>query len=399
VTGLNTSNIIKVLIHKSDSSFLPQDKEMLEMYDVDLLFFNNKSDMLEAIKSGNIDMAILNANNPDHSELSMIESIRDASSEMEIILLAETDELVPAIDMIARYNIHGCYVKSNSKNNLLVEVLSAKKSCMLKKQIFGLLGEQEALKNKINEMNETLIDNERLYFIGRITGSISHNMKTPLMCIDTSVQTLKDLINEYKFSIGDPSVTNEDHHEIAKDMEAHASNIREYYLYLRDLAQTLKDQTVFKTISPYNSFTVADFIKRLGIIIKDELKIHKCILKSQFNIDSNIVIKGKLISLIQVINNLIINSAQAYENGGIVDFVIEERNGEIQIVIKDYAGGIPKGIRDKLFKEMVSTKGKDGTGLGIYSSYQIIKNEFMGNIDFVSHVGKGTTFTISIPNL
>ncbi|HEY9059814.1 MAG TPA: sensor histidine kinase [Pseudobacteroides sp.] len=396
---MNTSSIIKVLIHSNDTSFLPEEKELLQMHEVDLHFFSDKLDMQDALKSGNIDMVILSTNNPDHSEMSMIESIRNISSTVEIILLVESDELFPSLDMFTAYDIHSCYIKSSLKNNLLIEVLSAKKSCMQKRQICALLEEQQSIKVKMKEIHETLIDNERLYFIGRITGSISHNMKTPLMCIGTSIQTLRELINEYNLSIGDPAVTNEDHKEIAKDMESYATNIQEYYFYLRDLVQTLKDQTVSRSISPYNSFTAADLIKRLGIIIKDELKIHKCVLNPQYNISDNALFKGRLISLIQVINNLIINSAQAYKDGGIIDLMIDKQGDEIKILIKDYAGGISENIKDKLFKEMVSTKGKDGTGLGIYSSYQIIKTEFKGDIKFESHEGKGTAFTISIPNV
>ena len=46
---------------------------------------------------------------------------------------------------------------------------------------------------------------------------------------------------------------------------------------------------------------------------------------------------------------------------------------------------------------MVTTKGKNGTGLGLYMSYSNIKAKFNGDITFESKQGEGTTFTISIP--
>ena len=53
--------------------------------------------------------------------------------------------------------------------------------------------------------------------------------------------------------------------------------------------------------------------------------------------------------------------------------------------------------KNKLFKEMVTTKGKNGTGLGLYMSYSTIKGKFGGDINFTSEENVGTTFTITIP--
>ena len=46
---------------------------------------------------------------------------------------------------------------------------------------------------------------------------------------------------------------------------------------------------------------------------------------------------------------------------------------------------------------MITTKGKNGTGLGLYMSYSTIKAHFGGEITFESEKGKGTTFHIIIP--
>ena len=46
---------------------------------------------------------------------------------------------------------------------------------------------------------------------------------------------------------------------------------------------------------------------------------------------------------------------------------------------------------------MITTKGKNGTGLGLFMSYSNIRAHFNGTIDFHSEVNKGTTFSIVIP--
>ena len=67
------------------------------------------------------------------------------------------------------------------------------------------------------------------------------------------------------------------------------------------------------------------------------------------------------------------------------------------ITVKDYGPGIPKTVMKKLFKEMVTTKGKNGTGLGLFMSYSTIRGHFNGNITVDSKKGEGTTFVISLP--
>ena len=46
---------------------------------------------------------------------------------------------------------------------------------------------------------------------------------------------------------------------------------------------------------------------------------------------------------------------------------------------------------------MITTKGKNGTGLGLFMSYSNIKAHFNGDITFESEMNKGTTFYIKLP--
>jgi len=96
---------------------------------------------------------------------------------------------------------------------------------------------------------------------------------------------------------------------------------------------------------------------------------------------------------------MVSNSIQAYngEANKEIDLIVDMSEDDIVISIKDYAKGLPKDVQDKLFKEMITTKGKNGTGLGLFMSYSTIRAHFNGNITFETEKGKGTTFHIILP--
>ena len=253
--------------------------------------------------------------------------------------------------------------------------------------------------DKIHDSQETLMEKERLASLGQLIGGIAHNLKTPIMSISGAAEGLNDLIKEYDSSIDDPEVNSADHHEIASDMSTWIAKIKTHTEYMSDVITAVKGQAVTLNNDQDITFTIGELLKRVNILMKHELKNAIIYLNISMKTDENITINGDVNSLVQVINNMISNSIQAYN--GIpeqnIDLIVEKDNNNLIISIKDYGAGIPKNIKDKLFKEMVTTKGKNGTGLGLYMSYSTIRAHFNGTITVDSEEGKGSTFKIILP--
>ena len=253
--------------------------------------------------------------------------------------------------------------------------------------------------DQLHSSQETLMESERLASLGQLIGGIAHNLKTPIMSISGALEGLSALIKEYEDSIDDPEVNSQDHHDIAKDMSEWVSKIKDYTEYMSDIITAVKGQAVTLSETTAVHFTLDELVKRVDILMKHELKNAIIYLNISMKTDEHTVINGEINSLVQVINNMISNAIQAYngEKNKNIELILESDNKNVYIRVKDYASGMPQNVQDKLFKEMITTKGKNGTGLGLYMSYSTIKAHFNGDITFESEVGKGTTFTIILP--
>ena len=99
--------------------------------------------------------------------------------------------------------------------------------------------------------------------------------------------------------------------------------------------------------------------------------------------------------LAQVFLNLIVNAAEAMENGGQLHIVSSLMNDVIETRFIDSGPGIPAELQPHIFEPFYTTK-PDGTGLGLAISYTIIERSG-GSINVESRVGQGTTFVVKVP--
>ena len=96
--------------------------------------------------------------------------------------------------------------------------------------------------------------------------------------------------------------------------------------------------------------------------------------------------------------NLVSNAIDACEEGGRVAVRVYrgDRRGRFTISIRDDGMGISAENRAKLFTEFFTTKGNQGTGLGLPVTAKLIAG-MGGSITFHSVVGRGTRFVLALP--
>jgi signal transduction histidine kinase len=110
-------------------------------------------------------------------------------------------------------------------------------------------------------------------------------------------------------------------------------------------------------------------------------------------------IMGDGVQLKQCFLNILTNAIQAMQNGGSlkIETRCEESRRLAKITLSDTGSGIPKEFESKIFLPFFSLQKVPGRhGLGLSFAYQIVRNHG-GHIRVESEVGRGSTFTITLP--
>ncbi len=252
----------------------------------------------------------------------------------------------------------------------------------------------------IEAKHEFKMEQERLASLGQLMSGIAHNMRTPIMSLSGGIEGLRDLVKEAEASIGDPDVTKEDHHEISSEMIAWIEKMKIHCSYMSDIITAIRGQAMQASNDRYLSFTLDEIGKRIQVLLSHELKKHRCTLQIDLSAGYGARIRGDLSVMVQILSNLILNAAEAYDGkGGFIRVKALLDQGKVLLTVSDQAMGISNIVKDKLFNEMVTTKGKNGTGLGLYMSSSNVKERLGGKMWFESETNCGTTFFIHVPIL
>jgi PAS domain S-box-containing protein len=170
-----------------------------------------------------------------------------------------------------------------------------------------------------------------------------------------------------------------------------------------DAAATVRRIQTFARKSPAKEFELVD----LRSLLHDAVEITRTRWQNEarlrgleYNVwlDSSegLQAMGSASELREVFVNLIVNAVDAMPRGGELAIDCIREGDRLRLRFADTGTGMPDDVREKIFDPFYSTKGAQGTGLGLSVSYSIIERH-EGVIRCDSEVGKGTTFTIEIP--
>lgn len=252
---------------------------------------------------------------------------------------------------------------------------------------------------KLNENQKRMLEQDRFAFLGHMIGGLAHNLKTPIMSISGCTSAADGLIEECLNSLDDPRVTTNDYREIYSEIRDWFQKIQESSSYMSDIINAIKGQA--SSVSTYEEYTFSldELVKRTSLLMRHELISNNCSLTAENKTSGGICLRGDINNLIQVMCNLISNAiySQKQAGGGSITVGMEEENGQLKLYVKDRGTGIPENVRGRLFKEMVTSKGAMGSGIGLYISQAVVHGKFGGEMWCEDNPEGGAIIGMTIP--
>jgi two-component system, sporulation sensor kinase B len=231
--------------------------------------------------------------------------------------------------------------------------------------------------NKNNEMRQQLIKAEKLKAVEQMGAAISHEIRNPLTAASGFVHLLQD-----------------------EQLPRHKR--REYLALVKDELNSAE-----RVIQDYLTFAKPAFGKLERLNVKSELRQIINIVQPLANqnsveilTDFSVIgfIKGDRQKFRQCFVNVLKNAIEAMLNGGTVTVTTEFEQSFVTIKVIDTGIGMTDEQLERLGEPFYSTKGKNGTGLGMMVVYSIVR-AMSGDIWAESEIGVGTTFYFRFPSI
>ena len=245
---------------------------------------------------------------------------------------------------------------------------------------------EETVAQKVEELikkDEILTIQSKQAVMGEMISMIAHQWRQPLNTITLTISNL-----QIKYMMG-----------IKIEDEVLSSSLDEINETIGYLSETIDDfKTYFHPDKKSDIVKLEDLLFKAILFVQPRAKADRIEIRVITKPSFEVSVYAN--ELIQVLLNILNNAIDAYRDTEserkFIEISTQKNETSFRIEIKDGAGGIKQEIISKLFEPYFSTKGKNGTGLGLYMSQMIIEKQFNGKL-LVESREDWTRFIIEIP--
>lgn len=226
----------------------------------------------------------------------------------------------------------------------------------------------------------------RISVVGNLAASMAHNMKSPLGAIHGFGSMIKDDLNKGKIKVNRDGQKDQDFMDMISNIITASENLLKIVNQLLNFTR--------KWESPEAEINVEGFIDGIFQIISAQANSAGVNLSKKIELNT---VRVKAEAVEQVLMNLMINAIKASSQGLQVVVGASRKDGGVEFFVTDSGIGIDQEQIPKIFDPLYTAwPVRTGMGLGL-SLVKDIVDSMGGRIEVASSLGKGSTFSVWIP--
>jgi signal transduction histidine kinase len=243
--------------------------------------------------------------------------------------------------------------------------------------LLSILAGQAATTLRNIQLLEERLQSERLSTIGRMISTIVHDFRNPM----TAIRGYAAMIEEADLG---PERRKECAHLIVEETDRLNGMIDEILEFTRGEPTRLERRPV----------GVEELTARLQRLLEPDL--HSRGIRFSLDLGYDGLVSVDVDRMLRAMLNIASNALDAMDAGGTFLVRSRGRNGNVEIDLADTGRGIPEELQSRIYEPFFTHGKPRGIGLGMSITRKIVE-EHGGRIRLESQVGRGTTFTVSLP--
>jgi two-component system NtrC family sensor kinase len=240
---------------------------------------------------------------------------------------------------------------------------------------------------ELEKVHGRMVEVEKLAAVGQLAAGVAHELNNPL----SGIMGCAGVALELHKNRPPGAMTPQDTEKMIgyfRQIEMLSQRCRTIIVDMLTFARQHKEEP--------QEIQVNDVIRQTLAFLDKQLEKGKVNVATDFQ-EGIPVFVGNPLQLQQVFTNLILNAAQAMQNGGNILICTRRSGNTVEAEVRDNGRGIPEKDLHRIFEPFFTTKPVgEGTGLGLSVSYGIVKRHG-GDILVDSEPGKGSAFTVILP--
>ena len=306
----------------------------------------------------------------------LLEQIHRVHPDVRTVILTGQGGLNSAIYAINHAGLSKYLLKPWNNEDLKLTIRDLLENYRLEKENKRLFLELKAAYQHLQEAQEQLLQAEKLAVVGKLTAGIAHEIRNQL--------TILGYAEVIKLAVPDNKQVTQYVQNILDARNRILSIVEEIRQFAKNQTQAYVKERVALTELVNTSLNIISYEK--------ETKQRKIVK----NFQAAPVLNLNKDKITQVLINLIRNAVQATPEKGEIAVLVSQDHDHARLQIQDNGCGILPENLDKIWQPFFTTKGEEGTGLGLEICKRIIDGHH-GRIFCESAVGAGTTFTVELP--